>query len=225
MQQNTKEHIHLIQNRMLYFPKNEDGFLLVLTMFVLLVLTLIGISATNLTEVELQIAGNDRIHKTTFYQADGGTELGMRLAYDNAVCVQVNSGFDASAGTSRTIGNIIVSDLDFSSPQTLASTVVSNANRAVAYYPDGVLNDTSTHTNILFNVSTTPTPGSGMQMVSGYEGLAAGAAGGGTHSEFDIYSQHLGLQNSESIITIGWNLSTHIINSASTSDCKAVYRN
>ena len=225
MQRNTKTPIFRLQEKMLSLPANEDGFLLVLTMVMLIVLTIIGIAATNLTRIELQIAGNDRVHKKTFYQADGGTEIGMRLAYDNAVCVQINGGFNADSTTPnvRTIGDIIVNDLDFSSPQTLASTVVADGNRHAVYYPDGL--GTPSHTNLLFNVSTKITPGSGMQMVSGYEGLGTSAAGGGTHSKFDIYSQHFGDLNSQSVITIGWQMSTHIINSASTSDCRTAYTN
>jgi hypothetical protein len=63
-------------------------------------------------------------------------------------------------------------------------------------------------------------------MVSGYEGLGASAAAGGSHLDFDIYSQNVGARNSESLVTLGWRLSTHIINNASSSDCeKPAYRN
>ncbi len=44
---------------------------------------IIGISATTNTSLELQIAGNDRTHKETFYQADGGSQLAARLVEES----------------------------------------------------------------------------------------------------------------------------------------------
>lgn len=203
---------------------NEGGFILALTMVILVILTIIGLSSTNLSRIELFISGNDRIHKETFYQADAGTEMGSRLLYDNAVCVQVNSGFDSSAGISgRVFNNFLVSDLDFSSERNLASTAISDTNRAVTYYPDGQIADTDRHTNLLAQGEVKYAPGSGLQMVSGYEGLGASSIAGGSHIEYDLISQHFGATNSQSIITVGWKLSTQIINSASTQDCRDVY--
>lgn len=204
---------------------NAEGFILVLTMAILVVLSLIGLSATNLSQIELLISGNDRIHKETFYRADAGTEIGARLVYDNAVCVQVNGGFDPSSGTQRTFNSFVVSDLDFSTPQTLASTVVSDTNRAIAHYPGGTVNDALPHTNLLVNGEMKYSKGSGLQMVSGYEGLGASAIGGGTYFEYDIYSQYYGESNSQSLVTVGWRLSSHIINNAAGEDCKNVYKN
>ena len=64
MQRNLKR-LNDIFSIKLFFPRNEDGFLLVITMVMLVLLTLIGLSATQLSRIELQIAGNDRMHKET----------------------------------------------------------------------------------------------------------------------------------------------------------------
>ena len=50
--------------------KNEEGSVLLVGVMILLLLTIIGIAATNTTTIELQIAGNDRVHKTAFYAAE-----------------------------------------------------------------------------------------------------------------------------------------------------------
>jgi hypothetical protein len=206
----------------------EEGFVLVFTLLLMVVLMLLGTSAIDTSIFESSMSANDALYKRAFYEADGGTEIGLKLTYDNAICVQVNGGFNEDAATpgTRAINNIAVNDLDFSSPQTLASIIVSDANRAAAYYPDGVVNDTAPHSNLLMNGAIQYTPGSGLQMVSGYEGLGASSAAGGSHLQYSIYSQHQGARQSESLVTLGWRLSTHIINNASTSDCDAVlYRN
>ncbi len=49
---------------------NEDGFVLVATMLILILLVVIGISATNTTSIEYQIAVNDRMAKEDFYNQE-----------------------------------------------------------------------------------------------------------------------------------------------------------
>jgi hypothetical protein len=52
--------------------RNENGSAILVVVFVLAILTIIGISASNTTDVELNIAGNDRSYRTAFYGADSG---------------------------------------------------------------------------------------------------------------------------------------------------------
>lgn len=54
--------------------KNQKGVALVIALIMLLVLTLIGISAVSMTTYETNIAGNERIYNLAFYTADGGIE-------------------------------------------------------------------------------------------------------------------------------------------------------
>ncbi len=77
---------------------NDRGFILVAVLVILMLLVVIGISATTTTTVELQIAGNDKVSKKTFYGADGGTELGSRMVEENVGCP---NGF-----TATTVGTI-----------------------------------------------------------------------------------------------------------------------
>ncbi len=62
---------------------HQDGYVLVLSMMMILVLTLLGIAALNTTDIELMIAGNDTLHKKTFYKADGGTEVASSVLEEN----------------------------------------------------------------------------------------------------------------------------------------------
>jgi Tfp pilus assembly protein PilX len=57
-----------------YFPscKNEEGFALVIAMIMLVVLTLLGINATNNTTTELSIAGVERQAFQAFNAVDSG---------------------------------------------------------------------------------------------------------------------------------------------------------
>lgn len=199
---------------------SESGFVLITALIIMLILTIIGIAATNTSVFEIQISGNDRVHKETFSQADAGISLNERLTFENAVCNAVASGFNPAK---LDIGNSIrVSAKDFATPVSAPPVPfsVDDANRTAAYYLDGIGNDNGRHTNLNGTGQVKTTPGSALQMVAGYEGLGAGAAGGGTHVLYDLLSEHVGNANSRSIISSQWQLSMHLINSASSYDCK-----
>ena len=59
--------------------RNEEGSVIVVALMILVVLTIIGISATDTTKVELQIATNDKFHKIAFYNADAGVYATPKL--------------------------------------------------------------------------------------------------------------------------------------------------
>ncbi len=68
-------------------PDNQDGFVLVAALLILLVLTLMGISVNRSTNTEWRIAMNDRLQKETFYLADATTELIAEVLVQNIACL------------------------------------------------------------------------------------------------------------------------------------------
>lgn len=171
---------------------NEAGFVLVAAIMILLVLVILGISSTTTTNIELQIAGNDKTNKQTFYAADGGTEVGANLLEENISCPE---GF---AVQPLTIGTVEVVNRDFWLQETLA--LPSDTVRDMRL----PANDAAPHTNITISGNTTLSHGSALQMIAGYEGLGKGAASGGASILYDINSQHLGNNNAESTVYLLW---------------------
>ena len=53
---------------------NQKGIALVIALVMLLVLTLVGLSALTTTNFETNISGNQRVYNLAFYTADGGIE-------------------------------------------------------------------------------------------------------------------------------------------------------
>lgn len=199
---------------------NEKGFVLITSLLILLILLVIGIAATNTSTIEIQIAANEKIHQQTFYQADGGAELASRVTYENAMCINSGGFLENPSGTGkRVIGKVEVLDLSFANPGAGTPPMPSDGTRDVAYYPD-TATDNDPHTNMTVAGRTVATAGSGLQQVAGYEGLGKGAAAGGTHVLYTINSQHEGQANSQSLVGLEWKLSGHLINSASSADCK-----
>ena len=62
------------ENRRILLPGNSRGVALIVALLVLLVLTLIGISAISTTTYETNIAGNERLYNRSFYSADAGVD-------------------------------------------------------------------------------------------------------------------------------------------------------
>ena len=183
---------------------DERGFVLVAAMLMLLILTIIGISALNTSNMEIQIASNDRRRKEVLSQADGGTQLGIRLVEEN---LGTPNGFTAlTAGVLNNTNNtVLIANVSLSKNEVLA--LPSDATRDAAYYSEGYnpIQPNTQHTNITASGVTQTTPGSGLQMVAGYEGKGKGTAGGGGQIRYTISSQHLDPSfNSESMVQVVW---------------------
>lgn len=64
---------------------NEDGYVLIVSLIIMMVLVVLGIAATNTTNVELQIAGNEKVAKDNFYKAEAAAyEAAQLLENENA---------------------------------------------------------------------------------------------------------------------------------------------
>jgi Tfp pilus assembly protein PilX len=182
---NMKQRVSLI--------KNEDGSVLVIAMLILVLLTLIGIAATNTSIIEMQIAGNEKLHKMAFYAADSGTEVGTELLEQNVSCP---AGFTDTGGGEAQINQVTVTNLAFW--QNTSASQPSDANRDL-FYPTG--NGT---VNITAGGQTVMAVGGALQMVAGYEGKGKGAGAGGSHILYDIFSQYIGSLNETATIKIQW---------------------
>jgi hypothetical protein len=207
---------------------NEEGFVLIFAMVIMLVLTLIGISANRNTTTELQIAGNDRTYKETFYIADGGTEVASEVLEQNLACitgftsnpldglVQVEAGrlnfwrnswdywHDKVEGDDGAEGSTVDRNNrgDLTIDEYYRLFYPSDSYRDM-YFPTGYTAG-APHTNMVAEGVTKLTTGSAIQMAAGYEGKGRGLSAGGANLFYDIKSQHIGKNNSESVISIGY---------------------
>jgi hypothetical protein len=186
--------------------RNERGSALIVALLMLVVLTLIGISASTTTTFELQISGNDKLYKMAFYQAEGGTEASSELIEQNIE----ERDWTATALTARgDIGIICIEDglgncinRDHYLNADIGTSVPSDTNRHAvisANPPAG-----GPHTNILMGGDPSLSTGSAVLMASGYEGMGKGAGGGGIWIIYDVRAQHEGVRNSASLINLQW---------------------
>jgi hypothetical protein len=179
---------------------NSEGWVTVAALLLMTVLTIVGISSVSTSNIEVQIATNDKVHKMAFYAADGGCDLGTELLELNIACA---SGF---ANDDLVINNVTVADKDF----WMQSDEPKDGSNNVIAYPSDAEHDiqidaaTGPHTNLSVFGATAFGVGGAIEMAAGYEGKGKGAAGGGVSLLYEIHSQHLGLAKSESVVAIQW---------------------
>lgn len=184
----------------------EEGFILVFTLLLLVVVTLLGVSSISTSVFESQMSVNDALYKRAFSEADGGANVAGILIEENISCP---NGFTATNGSGDALiaGNVLVESTGLKLWANPISAAVrpTDLNRAAYFYYDATDNGTLLpHTNI--TVGSTTGAGTATSLISnaGYEGPAKNIAGGGANSTFDVFSQHIGNRQSESIVTIKW---------------------
>jgi hypothetical protein len=179
---------------------NQRGSVIIITMIILVLLTIIGISAIDTSTTEMQIATNEQLHKIAFYAADGGTEAGIKLLEQNLI--------ERDWADSAVVGDVALnghSDNGLFYTNDSANTpdpIPSDTNRD-AFLPTGYAAG-QPHTNLKVRGSGTLAEGSASQLASGYDGKGKGAASGGVWLYYEIRSQHVGVRNSRSLVTVNW---------------------
>ncbi len=185
----------------------EEGFILVFTLLLMVVLVLLGVSAIDTSIFESTMSANDALYKRAFYQADGGANVSGVVIEENVSCP---TGFDATEANGDALlrGNIIVKAASlvlWKNP--LASAVVpTDANRD-AYFFYNAADPTGTQllrNNITLGGVRDPAAGQGSEAGAGFEGRGKSQAQGGLHYTYDVFSQHLGDRLSESMVQIVW---------------------
>lgn len=209
----------------------EGGFVLVGALLIMLILVLIGISATTSTNLELQIAGVERAHTETFFQGEAGLETATLLLEENIAC----SGFTLGSGD-RLIGPIRVFDTRRSfwentprSPNPRWDEPAADWGLVLAFLDADPDDDTDPAdpaqwadfvmadlfpgtawnprrgTSVMLGGETRLAEGGALQMAAGYVGVGKGvAAGGGAALVYDIYVQHRGARNTRKLTEIRW---------------------
>ena len=99
---------------------NEEGSAIVVALLALAVLSIMGISSTTTSTIELQIVRNEQIYQSHFYQAEAAVmEAAQRLASE--------SDIDETRPASTTKGWLVNSDIDLKD----LDTFIANDSTAV----------------------------------------------------------------------------------------------
>jgi hypothetical protein len=183
--------------------RDQSGnVLIVVSVLLLALLTILGVSSINTVKIGSRIAVNDHLYKMAFYEADGGTQTGIQLIEENLACPGGFSDEPTDIADFIRVGN-----RDFytnATPNVTAAISICPSDTARdAYYPLGYTGN-DPHTNLRFFGQVAYGAGSAIQMAAGYEGRGKGAGAGGGRLVYNIHAQRVGLRNSQSHVLARW---------------------
>lgn len=162
---------------------NERGAVLITTLLLIVIITLIGLIAINTATVDIQISGQTKRSSMAF----GGAEAGVDLA------IPVIEGTLASGVLVPPAPTGIITYLDTgAAPNLFGEITASSDNNAdtASGTPDMTAELNRVDVNIdIDRLYSYQLPGGAIEFAAGYEGVGAGAAGGGTGVIYRIDSQ------------------------------------
>ena len=165
--------------------QDESGSLTIIAaIMVLLVITLVGISAMDTTTVELQIAGNDQRSRIAFYNADSGV-YGIPKIISRIIDTSDPVGI---AGETDSIATGV--DWDASTNQvTFYNQVMGYAD--YDWLPDVTMGQGGFNTEVdVERIRSKVLAGGGAEFASGVEGIGVGTTGGvAVYYELDSMGQ------------------------------------
>lgn len=188
------------------YLNNDEGFVMVVALMILVILSLIGIAGLETSRFEQQIAGNDWSAKRTFYKADGGTELGSELLEYNFSCGPITSTkitTRVKIDTANLFHNETAPGGDYPS-DTTRDVCWPSADAHNPVLADCNVGSIVEHTNLATFGNIAYNKGSAIQMAAGYEGKGKGAAGGGAAYVHEIHSQNFGARGDEAVVRVEW---------------------
>jgi Tfp pilus assembly protein PilX len=190
------------------FVNNQRGSVLIVALLMLVVLTLLGISSTTTSTVELQISGNDKLYKRSFFAADGGTAAGSELIEQN-----IEERDWTNYSTRGNIG-IITGDLYLNRDTDAGIDPIPSDTNQDAIIPLSAIVDPTAdpfilktsvpHTNLKIVGNSQLSTGSAVQLAAGYEGKGKGAGGGGAWIIYDVRAQHRDVRDTSVTVLLGW---------------------
>jgi Tfp pilus assembly protein PilX len=170
---------------------NESGSVLVAALMIMVLLTIIGITASRTTNTELMIAENDSRHKRSFFSADGGTEGGVELLKQSIHGENHDNQDGVTIADPPNPFYLNTASGDVKPSKTNKDVTIASLGGSDVYLR-------------IFEDRTEFATGAGLAIAAGYQGMGKGAAGGGGHRIFNIRSLAEGGRNSKARVWLQW---------------------
>lgn len=177
--------------------REEEGSVLVVALLILVFLTLIGLSASTTSELEIQVSGNEQAYRVAFYNADSGVYFTPKIIRPCIETGAMSGVTDPDSGvTDPNSGLTTYNYLDTTPPDAFLRQVMGYD--AYDPYPDigyslggdGVGVDVR-------RIGARSMAGGGTEFSSGADGVGGGTTGG-VAVIFEMISVGQGPRNSQS---------------------------
>lgn len=150
---------------------DERGSVIIIALLIMVLLTVVGLSVSRTTDIDVLIAKNDQFHKTAFYNADSGVYVTPKVI---SACIS-NEGEETLPGiTYLGAGDTFYRQIMGYDPYDSANDIQFN----LGGYPVNVDVNRTGQQNL---------PGGGVEFASGAEGVGVGSSGG-VAIFYDIHS-------------------------------------
>lgn len=162
--------------------KNEDGMILLTVLILMFIATLLGVISINSSTVEVQIAGNERRVSTAFAAAEGGLDLAIPIIEQSLISGTLMPAAFTVGEKAVTIGADLYNEI--------SNPAFANNSDSVSETPDisiPSLGGVSVDIDI-DRLYAEVIAGGALEFAMGYEGVGAGAAGGGIALYYRINS-------------------------------------
>ncbi|GAB4542946.1 MAG: hypothetical protein Fur0020_12400 [Thermodesulfovibrionia bacterium] len=171
--------------RMFRVLQSEDGMVLVVSLLLLLVATVIGITALSTSTTNVMVAGNRRLSELNFSSADSGIYVGEKLVDEGAFYGSMDQRYNS----------IVRDPYLFSPTEDINDDPISTPDIRFTAGGGEYVSTISIDTDYLYG---TYAQGCAIEFASGYEGVGKGAGGGGCgHIYYAITSVSQGPIGSE----------------------------
>ena len=152
--------------------QNETGSVTIIAaLLILVILTLIGISATSTTTVELQIAANDQFHTIAFYNADSGLYGSPKVI---SSVVNTSAPVPVGGGSTATgVAYLAPSDSMTFYRQVMGYDAYDGGSEDISFNPAGIDTNVDVRKAREENIV-----GGSAEFASGAEGIGTGSTGG-----------------------------------------------
>jgi hypothetical protein len=163
--------------------EKESGAIVMIAIFVTLALAVLGALASMLTDVELDIARNDRFGKEAFFVSDAGIPITARLIRDMAL----NEGVNSSDYPGMTLDSNLINEI-----RNYYAGIPAQNDKSIdtpTQNPD--LETSVLERNIGVDIDWRVKkigPGGSLLFAMGYEGIGADRTHGGVKFYYDVNS-------------------------------------
>ena len=179
------------------FGRNQQGAALAVALMVLLVLTLVAISAMDGSTLGFKMGANAVYHEEAFNNSESGREpIGQALVdfaeYGEWDDIVIESGPD------KTELQTVASDLDLLGDNGSENQQLTNGLTTDFTYMD-TANNIEANISVFKGKTVANTSGAGSAQYKGYHGAGIGIGGeGGMHKYFEFRSEGVGPSSAES---------------------------
>ena len=156
---------------------NDRGVVLIFALVLMLVLTIIGSSATMTSQIDLKISGNTKVIRTSFYVADGGIMLSpkviSRIITDRALPTALQTPLITYDDYAAAVGE------DPLLLKKIMGFAMDSAYQSADDSTTDISMDQGTLGNMAIDITRTAThylSGGGVEFAAGTEGVGVGGA-------------------------------------------------